>query len=174
MCAAGDQRGHVVCAVRAAGASAEGLRRRERPGHAVARRGVRATGIGSHGLGNAGSVLARRLPARGGRRRRDLFRAYLARRPRFGPGASAFFAGSAKHVARKRPAARERAHLAQVGSETRRSLRTGPEVRIKATAMSNASTQTVNAKQPWDRFAEADPYTYILTSLKNRDKIGRA
>ncbi|HKF24847.1 MAG TPA: class I SAM-dependent methyltransferase [Candidatus Acidoferrum sp.] len=35
--------------------------------------------------------------------------------------------------------------------------------------MSNASTQTVNTKQPWDRFAEADPYTYILTSLKNRD-----
>jgi len=35
--------------------------------------------------------------------------------------------------------------------------------------MNNLSAQPVSAKQPWDRFAEADPYTYILTSLKNRD-----
>jgi cyclopropane fatty-acyl-phospholipid synthase-like methyltransferase len=35
--------------------------------------------------------------------------------------------------------------------------------------MNNASAQPVSCKQPWDRFAEADPYTYILTSLKNRD-----
>src|SRR5262245_48258958 len=35
--------------------------------------------------------------------------------------------------------------------------------------MSNAPTQTAHYKQRWDRFAEVDPYTYILTSLKNRD-----
>jgi cyclopropane fatty-acyl-phospholipid synthase-like methyltransferase len=35
--------------------------------------------------------------------------------------------------------------------------------------MNNLSAQPVSAKQPWDRFAEADPYTYILTSLKSRD-----
>src|SRR5262245_36509695 len=35
--------------------------------------------------------------------------------------------------------------------------------------MRNVPTQTSHYKQPWDRFAQVDPYTYILTSLKNRD-----
>lgn len=36
-------------------------------------------------------------------------------------------------------------------------------------AMNNTTAHPANYKQPWDRFAEVDPYTYILTSLKNRD-----
>src|SRR5215475_13091749 len=35
--------------------------------------------------------------------------------------------------------------------------------------MSSTATETARYKQPWERFAEVDPYTYILTSLKNRD-----
>ena len=35
--------------------------------------------------------------------------------------------------------------------------------------MNNPFPHSAECKQPWDRFAETDPYTYILTSLKNRD-----
>jgi cyclopropane fatty-acyl-phospholipid synthase-like methyltransferase len=35
--------------------------------------------------------------------------------------------------------------------------------------MSNVFSSPAELKQPWDRFAEADPYTYILTSLKHQD-----
>jgi len=35
--------------------------------------------------------------------------------------------------------------------------------------MNHALSYSAERDQPWDRFAETDPYTYILTSLKNRD-----
>jgi SAM-dependent methyltransferase len=36
-------------------------------------------------------------------------------------------------------------------------------------SMNNPFPHSAECKQPWERFAETDPYTYILTSLKNRD-----